>query len=75
MVIVCMRLEKPRQVDLNLLIVFTVVAEEKSVTRVSPRLLISPPTVCRALQRARSMFQDDWWFAPLQGFELRAMKW
>jgi hypothetical protein len=54
-----MRLEKLRQVDLNLLIIFTVIAEEKSVTKASARLLLSQPAVSRALQRARSMFQDE----------------
>jgi DNA-binding transcriptional LysR family regulator len=44
---------------LNLLIVFAVIAEEKSVTKASARLLLSQPAVSRALQRARSMFQDE----------------
>jgi hypothetical protein len=49
-----MRLEKLRQIDLNLLIIFAVIAEEKSVTKASTRLLLSQPAVSRALQRARS---------------------
>jgi len=59
MVITWMRLEKLRQVDLNLLTIFAVVAGEKNVTRASARLLLSQPAVSRALQRARSMFQDE----------------
>jgi hypothetical protein len=47
-----MRLEKLRQVDLNLLIIFAVIAEEKSATKASARLLLSQPAVSRALQRA-----------------------
>jgi len=62
-----MRLEKLRQVDLNLLIIFAVIAEEKSATKASARLLPSQPAVSRALQRARSMFQDELVFARLQG--------
>src|SRR4029077_10489265 len=70
MVMTCMRLEKLRQVDLNLLIIFAVVAEEKSVTKASARLLLSQPAVSRALQRARSMFQDELVIRSSLGFEL-----
>jgi hypothetical protein len=53
-----MRLEKLRQVDLNLLITFVAIAEEKSITAAASRLLLSQPAVSRALQRARAMFQE-----------------
>jgi DNA-binding transcriptional LysR family regulator len=36
-----MRLEKLRQVDLNLLITFAAMAEEKSVTAAASRLLVT----------------------------------
>jgi DNA-binding transcriptional LysR family regulator len=65
-----MRLEKLRQVDLNLLITFAAVAEEKSVTAAARRLLLSQPAVSRALQRTRAMFQDDLLVRSPQGFEL-----
>src|SRR3977135_2412241 len=65
-----MRLEKLRQVDLNLLITFAAIAEEKSVTAAASRLLLSQPAVSRALQRARTMFQDDLLVRSPQGFEL-----
>jgi DNA-binding transcriptional LysR family regulator len=65
-----MRLEKLRQVDLNLLITFAAIAEEKSVTATATRLLLSQPAVSRALQRARAMFQDDLLVRSPQGFEL-----
>ena len=65
-----MRLEKLRQVDLNLLITFAVIAEEKSVTAAASRLFLSQPAVSRALQRARAMFQDDLLVRSPQGFEL-----
>jgi DNA-binding transcriptional LysR family regulator len=65
-----MRLEKLRQVDLNLLITFAAIAEEKSITAAASRLLLSQPAVSRALQRARSMFQDDLLVRSPSGFEL-----
>jgi DNA-binding transcriptional LysR family regulator len=64
-----MRLEKLRQVDLNLLITFAVIAEERSVTKASARLLLSQPAVSRALQRARSMFEDELVIRSPSGFE------
>src|ERR1700740_3643929 len=65
-----MRLEKLRQVDLNLLVTFAAIAEEKSVTAAASRLLLSQPAVSRALQRARAMFQDDLLVRSPHGFEL-----
>ncbi len=65
-----MRLEKLRQIDLNLLVTFAAIAEEKSVTAAASRLLLSQPAVSRALQRARSMFQDDLLVRSPKGFEL-----
>jgi len=67
---VAMRLEKLRQVDLNLLITFAAIAEEKSITAAASRLLLSQPAVSRALQRARAMFQDDLLVRSPHGFEL-----
>src|SRR6202522_1744715 len=65
-----MRLEKLRRVDLNLLITFAAIAEEKSVTAAASRLLLSQPAVSRALQRARALFQDDLLVRSPSGFEL-----
>jgi DNA-binding transcriptional LysR family regulator len=70
MIMTAMRLEKLRQVDLNLLITFAAIAEEKSVTAAASRLLLSQPAVSRALQRARAMFQDDLLVRSPRGFEL-----
>jgi DNA-binding transcriptional LysR family regulator len=67
---VLMRLEKLRQADLNLLITFAAIAEEKSITAAALRLLLSQPAVSRALQRARAMFQDDLLVRSPHGFEL-----
>src|SRR5208282_2993700 len=70
MSMMAMRLEKLRQVDLNLLITFAAIAEEKSVTAAASRLLLSQPAVSRALQRARALFQDDLLVRSPNGFEL-----
>jgi DNA-binding transcriptional LysR family regulator len=70
MIMMAMRLEKLRQVDLNLLITFAAIAEEKSVTAAASRLLLSQPAVSRALQRARALFQDDLLVRSPNGFEL-----
>jgi DNA-binding transcriptional LysR family regulator len=65
-----MRLGKLRQADLNLLITFAAIAEEKSVTAAASRLLLSQPAVSRALQRARALFQDDLLVRSPNGFGL-----
>ena len=65
-----MRLEKLRQIDLNLLIFFAVIAEERSITRAASRLLLSQPAVSRALQRARVALQDDLLVRSSSGLEL-----
>jgi Bacterial regulatory helix-turn-helix protein, lysR family len=70
MIMGSMRLEKLRQVDLNLLVTFAAIAEEKGVTAAAARLLLSQPAVSRALQRARAMFQDDLLVRSPHGFEL-----
>jgi DNA-binding transcriptional LysR family regulator len=54
-----MRITHLRQADLNLLVAFTVVAEERNITRAASRLLLSQPAVSRALHRLRDMFHDD----------------
>jgi DNA-binding transcriptional LysR family regulator len=65
-----MRLEKFRQIDLNLLIMFAVIAEERSITKAAARLLLSQPAVSRALQRARATLEDDLLVRSSAGFEL-----
>jgi len=64
-----MRITHLRQADLNLLVVFTVLAEERNVTRAASRLLLSQPAVSRALQRLREMFQDDLLIRSPSGYE------
>jgi DNA-binding transcriptional LysR family regulator len=64
-----MRITHLRQADLNLLIVFTTLAEERNVTRAAARLLLSQPAVSRALQRLRDMFHDDLLIRSASGYE------
>src|ERR1700716_627276 len=59
MPIVIMRVTQLRQADLNLLVVFTVLAEERNVTRAAARLFLNQPALSRAMQRLRDMFHDD----------------
>jgi len=54
-----MRLTQLRQADLNLLVVFAVMAKECNVSRAASRLLLSQPAVSRSLQRLRELFHDD----------------
>jgi DNA-binding transcriptional LysR family regulator len=64
-----MRITHLRQADLNLLVAFTAVAEERNITRAASRLLLSQPAVSRALQRLRDMFHDDLLIRTSNGYE------
>ncbi len=59
-----------RQADLNLLIVFKVLAEERNVSRAARRLLLSQPAATRALGRLRDMFKDDLFVRVSGSYEL-----
>jgi DNA-binding transcriptional LysR family regulator len=64
-----MRITQLRRADLNLLVVFTVLAEERNASRAATRLFLSQPAVSRALQRLRDMFHDDLLVRTAAGFE------
>lgn len=64
-----MRVAQLRQADLNLLVVFAVLAEERNVSRAATRLLLSQPAVSRALQRMRETFHDDLLIRTAKGYE------
>src|SRR5580692_6191639 len=64
-----MRITHLRQADLNLLVAFTAVAEERNITRAASRLLLSQPAVSRALHRLREMFHDDLLIRTSNGYE------
>jgi DNA-binding transcriptional LysR family regulator len=69
MLIVDMRITHLRQADLNLLVVFAALAEERNVSRAAERLLLSQPAVSRALQRLRGTFHDDLLIRTGSGYE------
>ena len=46
-------------IDLNLLVAFEVLFEEKSVTAAATRLYLGQPAMSAALARLRILFQDD----------------
>lgn len=46
-------------IDLNLLVVFDAVMQERSVTRAGERLGLSQPAMSHALSRLRHMLKDD----------------
>ena len=54
-----MRLTQLRQADLNLLVYFIALVEEKTISRAANRLRLSQPAVSRSLQRLRELFHDD----------------
>src|ERR1700723_336898 len=69
MFISIMRTTHLRQADLNLLVVFAAVAEERNITRAASRLLLSQPAVTRGLQRLRDTFHDDLLIRTSTGYE------
>ena len=64
-----MRIAHLRQADLNLLVIFAAVAEERNVTRAASRLLLSQPAVSRALDRLRDTFHDHLLIRTTNGYE------
>jgi DNA-binding transcriptional LysR family regulator len=64
-----MRIAQLRQADLNLLVIFTAVAEERNITRAASRILLSQPAVSRALDRLRDIFHDDLLIRTPNGYE------
>jgi DNA-binding transcriptional LysR family regulator len=65
-----MRVTHLRQSDLNLLVVFAALAEERTITGTASRLLLSQPAVSRSLQRLRWMFKDDLFIRAPAGYQL-----
>jgi len=55
----CIVMPNIRNVDLNLLVVFDALFDERSVTRAAARLSLTQPTVSGMLQRLRRTFSDQ----------------
>ena len=64
------RLDQLRNVDLNLLVYFVILVEEKNVSRAAKRMRLTQPAVSRALNRLRAMFQDELLVRVSRGYEL-----
>ncbi len=64
-----MRRTQLRKADLNLLVVFTALAEERNGTRAAARLFLSQPALSRAMQRLRYLFHDDLLVRTPDGYE------
>ena len=56
-----------RGLDLNLLLVFTALLRERSVTRAAKRLLLGQPAMSASLARLRSFIGDDLFVRTAQG--------
>lgn len=54
-----MPLIEPRDIDLNLLVVFQEVFQERQISSVARRLGLSQPAVSNALARLRRSFEDE----------------
>ncbi|HMF53880.1 MAG TPA: LysR family transcriptional regulator [Edaphobacter sp.] len=65
-----MRWKQLRQADLNLLVAFTVFAEELSISAAAKRLFLSQPAASRTLQRLRALFNDDLLVRGRGGYQL-----
>ena len=55
--------------DLNLLVVFDAIIQEKTLTRAGQRLGMSQPTVSHALSRLRHMLKDELFVRTPEGMQ------
>jgi DNA-binding transcriptional LysR family regulator len=58
-----------RSIDLNLLIVFNAIMQDRSVTRAAQRLGLTQPAISQALGRLRSALRDDLFIRTPDGME------
>lgn len=67
--IMTIRLAQIRKADLNLLVYLFVLLEERSISHAAKRMGLSQPSVSRALQRLRVLFQDELLTRTPKGYE------
>lgn len=58
-----------RDFDLNLLVIFTTIMEQKSISKAATELGLSPSAVSHALARLRTMLNDQLFFRTASGLE------
>src|SRR5579864_7949984 len=56
--------------DLNLLVSFQVLMEERSVTAAANRMFLSQPAMSRVLERLRELFKDPLMIRTRRGYEV-----
>ena len=66
------RLTQLRNADLNLLVNLVALLEERSISKAARRLRLSQPSMSRALQRLRDLFQDELLTRTPKGYEATA---
>ena len=64
-----MRFTNIEKADLNLLLGFQALIEERSVTRAARRMFLSQPAMSRVLDRLQEMFKDELLVRTLNGYE------
>ena len=64
-----MALIEPRDIDLNLLVIFQEVFQERQISSVARRLGLSQPAVSNALARLRRSFGDELFVRTAQGMQ------
>ena len=64
-----MRFANLTNVDLNLLVTFNALMEERSITGAARRMFLSQPAMSRAVDRLQSMFNDELLVRTTNGYE------
>jgi DNA-binding transcriptional LysR family regulator len=67
--ILSMRYTNIEKADLNLLLGFQALIEERSVTRAARRMFLSQPAMSRVLDRLQEMFKDELFIRTASGYE------
>ncbi len=67
--ILIMRYTNIEKADLNLLLGFQALIEERSVTRAARRMFLSQPAMSRVLDRLQEMFKDELFIRTASGYE------